>query len=159
MAGNGVAPEDAWDHLSRVPDFQGISRTEFNELIDWMIQDNSMILTSGLLILGPQAERRFGRRNFMELYAVFSSPQSYTVQSADGRPLGTLSQDFVDGLVDGVSCFLLGGRAWLVNFTNHSERTVQVASLHATASQHGRLPATVSRLRLVSEDSGRAMFC
>jgi ATP-dependent Lhr-like helicase len=50
------------------------------------------------------------------------------VQSADGRPLGTLSQDFVDGLVDGVSCFLLGGRAWLVNITNHSERTVQVAS-------------------------------
>ena len=128
LAGNGVAPEDAWDHLARVPDFQGISRSEFNDLIDWMIQDNSLILTSGLLILGPQAERRFGRRNFMELYAVFSSPQSYTVQSTDGRPLGTLSQDFVDGLVDGVSCFLLGGRAWLVNFTNHSERAVQVAS-------------------------------
>ena len=128
LAGNGVSPEDAWQHLSSVPDFRGISRKEFDDLIDWMIHDNSLILTSGLLVLGPQAERRFGRRNFMELYAVFSSPQSYTVQSADGRPLGTLSQDFVDGLVDGVSCFLLGGRAWLVNFTNHSERTVQVAS-------------------------------
>lgn len=128
LAGNGVAPSDAWDHLSTVPDFQGISRDEFDQLIDWMIQDNSLILTSGVLVLGPQAERRFGRRNFMELYAVFSSPQSYTVQTADSRPLGTLSQDFVDGLVDGVSCFLLGGRAWLVNFTNHSERTVQVAN-------------------------------
>ena len=128
LAGNGVSPEDAWQHLSHVPDFRGISRKEYDDLIDWMIQDNSLILTSGLLVLGPQAERRFGRRNFMELYAVFSSPQSYTVKSADGRPLGTLSQDFVDGLVDGVSCFLLGGRAWLVNFTDHSERVINVAS-------------------------------
>ena len=128
LAGNGVSPEDSWQHLSHVPDFRGISRKEFDDLIDWMIQDNSLILTSGLLVLGPQAERRFGRRNFMELYAVFSSPQSYTVKSADGRPLGTLSQDFVDGLVDGVSCFLLGGRAWLVNFTDHSERVINVAS-------------------------------
>jgi len=128
LAGNGVSPEDAWEHLSTVPDFRGISRDEYDQLIAWMIQDNSLILTSGVLVLGPQAERRFGRRNFMELYAVFSSPQSYTVQTADNRPLGTLSQDFVDGLVDGVSCFLLGGRAWLVNFTNHSERTVHVAN-------------------------------
>ncbi len=128
LAGSGVSPEDAWHHLSSVPDFRGISRKEFDDLIDWMIQDDSLILTSGLLVLGPQAERRFGRRNFMELYAVFSSPQSYTVKSADGRPLGTLSQDFVDGLVDGVSCFLLGGRAWLVNFTDHSERVINVAS-------------------------------
>ena len=128
LAGNGVSPEDAWQHLSHVPDFRGISRNEYDDLIDWMMQDNSLILTSGLLVLGPQAERRFGRRNFMELYAVFSSPQSYTVKSSDGRPLGTLSQDFVDGLVDGVSCFLLGGRAWLVNFTDHSERVINVAS-------------------------------
>jgi hypothetical protein len=33
------------------------------------------------LLIGPKAERRFGRRNFMELYAVFSSPQSYSVQT------------------------------------------------------------------------------
>ena len=35
-------------------------------------------------------------------------------------------QDFVDGLVDGVSCFLLGGRAWAVFHVVHNDRTVVV---------------------------------
>ena len=62
----------------------------------------------------------------MELFAVFSSPQSYTVQTSTGQPLGTLNQDFVDRLVDGVSCFLLGGRAWAVLEVRHYDRRVVV---------------------------------
>ena len=126
LAGNGVSPSDAWDHLSTVPDFQGILKDEFDRLIDWLIQDNALILVSGLLVLGPTAQRRFGRKNFMELYAVFSSPQSYSVHTAADQPLGTLGQDFVDGLVEQVSCFLLGGRAWAVTRINHQDRIVKV---------------------------------
>jgi ATP-dependent Lhr-like helicase len=62
----------------------------------------------------------------MELYAVFSSPQSYTVETADGRGLGSLNQDFVDRLVEGVSGFLLSGRAWTVLRVVHGERRIQV---------------------------------
>jgi ATP-dependent Lhr-like helicase len=83
-------------------------------------------LVSGLLVLGPTAQRRFGRKNFMELYAVFSSPQSYSVHTACDQPLGTLGQDFVDGLVEQVSCFLLGGRAWAVAQISHQDRVVKV---------------------------------
>ncbi len=126
LASNGVSPTDAWNHLNSVPDFQGISRDEFDRLIDWLIQDNALILVSGLLVLGPTAQRRFGRKNFMELYAVFSSPQSYAVHTATDQPLGTLGQDFVDGLVEQVSCFLLGGRAWAVTHINHQDRVVKV---------------------------------
>lgn len=126
LAGNGISPTDAWNHLQTVPDFQGISKGEFDRLMDWLIQDNALILVSGLLVLGPIAQRRFGRRNFMELYAVFSSPQSYSVHTASDQPLGTLGQDFVDGLVEQVSCFLLGGRAWSVTQISHSDRMVKV---------------------------------
>ena len=83
---DGVTPEAAWGHLRQISDFRGIDRAEFDRLIDWMIQDQSLVLASGRLMLGPKAERRFGRRNFMELYVVFSSPQTYTVQTQDGRP-------------------------------------------------------------------------
>ena len=92
-------------------------------------------LASGRLVLGPKAERRFGRKNFMELFAVFSSPQTYTVQTASGRPLGSLSQAFVDRLVDGVSSFLLGGRAWAVLQVRHDDRRVVVE-----AAPRGRQP-------------------
>jgi len=135
LAGNGISPSDAWSHFQTVPDFKGISKEEFDRLIDWLIADNSMILVSGVLVLGPTAQRRFGRRNFMELYAVFSSPQSYAVHTAADQPLGTLGQDFVDGLVEDVSCFLLGGRAWAVTFIDHKERVVKV-----TTAPRGKQP-------------------
>jgi ATP-dependent Lhr-like helicase len=135
LAENGIPADKAWVHLSGVPDFQRISRDEFDRLIEWMIQNGSLLLVSGRLILGPQAERRFGRRNFMELYAVFSSPQSYNVETVNRQIIGTLTQDFVDGLVDGVSCFLLGGRAWAVFHVVHKDRLVVV-----TPAPRGRQP-------------------
>ena len=126
LANDGITAEAAWSHLSRVPDFRGITRDEFDRLIAWMLQDGSLVLASGQLTLGPKAEKRFGRRNFMELYAVFSSPQSYAVQTQAGQPLGTLNQSFVDQLVDDVSCFLLAGRPWVVLQIQHDERRVIV---------------------------------
>ena len=126
LASNGVSAEDAWCHLSQVPDFQGVERSEFDRLVEALLRDDSLRLASGRLVLGPASERRFGRRNFMELYAVFSSPQTYTVQTAGGQPLGSLNQDFVDRLVDGVSTFLLGGRAWAVLRVQHDDRRVVV---------------------------------
>lgn len=91
-----------------------------------MLRDGSLVRTSGRLVLGPKAERRFGSRNFMDLYAVFSSPQTYAVVTVAGQPLGTLTQAFVDRLVEGTSCFLLGGRAWQVVFVRHDERQIRV---------------------------------
>jgi len=91
-----------------------------------MIQDASMVHSSGLLSIGPKTERRFGRRNFMELFAVFSTPKTYTVVALAGHSVGSLSQDFVDRLVCDVSSFLLGGRPWAVMQINHDDRRVVV---------------------------------
>ena len=126
LADNGVPPEQAWAHLSQLPDCRGLHRAEFERLIAWMLRDQSAVLLDGRLLIGPKAERRFGRRNFMELYAVFSSPQSYNVETRNGQPLGTLTQGFVDRLAEGVSCFLLGGRAWSVLRIAHDERRLVV---------------------------------
>ncbi len=126
LASEGIGIEDAWTHLARVPDFRDITRAEYDRLVAWLLQKQAFVLASGRLVLGPEAEKRFGRKNFMELFAVFSSPQSYTVQTVAGQPLGTLNQDFVDRLVDGISSFLLGGRAWAVIRIQHDDRRIVV---------------------------------
>ena len=126
LADDTLTVEKAWNHLSQIPDFKGIGRAEYDKLIDWLVRDHALLISSGRLVLGTKAERIFGRRNFMELFAVFSSPQSYSVQTADAKPLGTLNQDFVDRLVDGVSSFLLGGRAWAVIRIQHDDRRIIV---------------------------------
>ncbi len=126
LATGGITIEAAWQHLTRLPDFRGICREEFDRLIGWMIRDDALVLSSGLISLGPKAEKRFGRRNFMELFAVFSTPKTYTVVTLAGQSVGSLSQDFVDRLVNDVSTFLLGGRPWAVMQINHDDRRVVV---------------------------------
>lgn len=50
----------------------------------------------------------------------------YRVESEGGGDLGSLEQGFVDGLVEGMSSFLLAGRAWAVEQVSHADRTVRV---------------------------------
>lgn len=127
LAGDGATPRDLWQHLQRVPDFSKITKAEFERLIQHMLDGMWLHTASGLLLLGPKTERKFGRKNFMELYAVFSSPQNYTVM-AGTKSLGTLQQEFVDRLVEAISTFLLGGRAWSVQHINHKDREIKVVS-------------------------------
>ncbi len=123
----GISSPDCWAQLSIIPDFAGISQSEFDFLIQHMIQKDFLFSADGLLSLGNQAEKVFGCRNFMELYAVFSSPQLYQVQTSSGYTIGSLEQAFVDKLVPEVSSFLLGGRPWVVSLVNHDNRTVVVS--------------------------------
>jgi ATP-dependent Lhr-like helicase len=121
-----ISPERCWEQLSRVPDFRAIERHEFDAVLEHMKREDFLYESGGLLSMGQKAERRFGKKNFLELYAVFSSPVLYRVVTQAGRDLGSLEQDFVDRLVDQMSSFLLGGRAWTVERVSHEDRAVVV---------------------------------
>ena len=122
----GIGRERAWEQLSRVPDFRGVELAEYDEMIAYMLRRAFLFEAGGLLSLGERAERVYGRRNFMELYAVFSTPQFYRVLTTAGNEIGVLEQDFVDDLVADMTSFLLGGRAWLVSGISHQDRVVTV---------------------------------
>jgi ATP-dependent Lhr-like helicase len=126
QAHGGISIERCWELLHRVPDFRGISEQEYRALVDHMKREDYLFESGGLLSMGQQAERVFGKKNFMELYAVFSSPVLYRVETEAQREVGSLEQNFVDGLVEEMSTFLLAGRAWLVVSLNHAERLVRV---------------------------------
>ena len=121
-----ISAEQCWQQLSVVPDFSGIKRSEFEKLIAYMVRENFLFLSQGLFSIGDKTEKTFGRRNFMEIYAVFSSPQLYKVSTEAGYVIGSLEQNFVDKLVEEMSSFLLSGKAWVVNYINHEDRTVKV---------------------------------
>jgi len=151
LARGGVAANAGWEMLSRVPDLSGISREEYDAVIEHMIAEDFLYAagggpTGGVLAMGDAAEKAYGRYNFMELYAVFSSPRRYTVATLGGRSLGSLEQDFVDGLEVG-ACFLLAGRPWQVVLIHHRDRliSVQPAARGAEPSWGGFAPQFVSR--------------
>ena len=122
----GVPTSDAWRLLSRIPDVSGITRAEFDLVLAHMRTRDFLFETDGLLTMGRRAERIYGKKNFLELYAVFSSPVYYRVQLPGGSDIGYLEQGFVDRLVEQMSSFLLGGRAWLTRLVDHRNRVIKV---------------------------------
>lgn len=132
----GVTRDNAWDQLARVPDLSGVSRADFDEVVDYMLRRDFLYESSALLSMGDRAERVYGKKNFMELYAVFSSPEYYRVFAQGGKEIGYLEQQFVDSLVEEMTSFLLGGRAWLVHEISHKQRTVTVV-----AAPRGKKPS------------------
>lgn len=120
-----ISADTAWGQLSRVPDFKGISRAELEGLIAHLVGHEFLFESAGMLSLGERAERMFGRKNFAELYAVFSAPVMYRVW-AGSQEIGSIEPNFVERLVEGMSAFILGGRAWVVDKLMHTDREVHV---------------------------------
>ncbi|MCC9307569.1 DEAD/DEAH box helicase [Kitasatospora sp. RB6PN24] len=69
----------------------------------------------GLLFIGPEAERRFGHRHFMNLTAVFTAPPQFTVLHGRAQ-IGQTDPDLLTEKVDGPRRLLLAGRSWLVTY-------------------------------------------
>lgn len=79
----------------------------------------------GLLFMGPEAERRFGRRHFIELTASFTAPPQFTVLS--GRTeIGQTDPSVLTEERPGPRRLLLGGRSWQVNFIDWKRKRVFV---------------------------------
>ncbi len=127
LQATSISPGDIWAQLGTIPDFKGIRKAEFDRLIKHMLKTNYLYLTGGLLAIGTESEKAFGRKNFMALYAVFSSPQQYEVYTAGDQPIGSLEQKFIDTLTPEISCFLLGGRAWIAQSIDRDRRKIVVA--------------------------------
>ncbi len=123
-----ISAERCWSRLQRVPDFSSICEAEFLALVAHLKAQDFLLESGGLLSIGQKAERVFGRKNFLELYAVFTSPQLYRVETASGQVVGSLEQGFVNRLVEEMSSFLLGGRAWKVDKICHSDRVLRVSA-------------------------------
>jgi ATP-dependent Lhr-like helicase len=121
-----ISAERIWAILALVSDYVGIAKAEFEDLVREMREADYLFETGGLLSFGLRAEREFGRKNFMELYSVFSSPVLFRVRTASGRDVGSLEQAFVENLVEGMTSFLLAGRAWVVEAVLCSEKIVRV---------------------------------
>ncbi|MFD6311580.1 DEAD/DEAH box helicase [Streptomyces nigra] len=79
----------------------------------------------GLLFVGPEAERRFGKRHFIELTASFTAPPQFTVLS--GRTeIGLTDPSVLTEERPGPRRLLLGGRSWQVTYIDWTRKRVFV---------------------------------
>ncbi|WP_330232096.1 DEAD/DEAH box helicase [Nocardia sp. NBC_00508] len=79
----------------------------------------------GLLHVGPEAEKRFGRRHFLELTAAFTAPPQFTVL-AGRQEIGHADASVLTDDRPGPRLLLLAGRSWRVTYIDWNRKRVFV---------------------------------
>ncbi|MBF0234082.1 MAG: DEAD/DEAH box helicase [Desulfamplus sp.] len=130
-----VTPTLLWDQLHQAYCFSEISREKFNQFIAFLLSKDFLHDDGRMYSLGLKAEDAFGRKNFMEIYSVFSTPLEFKVIGLSGDIIGTLQWDFLEKLMEESSAFYLAGKAWLVDRIEWSTKCVKVISAPA-----GKIP-------------------
>jgi ATP-dependent Lhr-like helicase len=101
-----------------------------DEVIDHLLAERYLIDGgAGMLSIGDVAEAELGRRHFMELLAVFTSPPLFSVRH--GRlEVGLVPDEALflrpPGGDRGSTVLLLGGNNWLVSHVDWRRRVIQV---------------------------------
>jgi ATP-dependent Lhr-like helicase len=117
--------------------FSSIRDERLQQLVETMLERDILYEADGLLSLGQRGERLYGRKNFFELYAVFTAPPLMRVQHGK-EDVGYIQALFVSmhDRNKGPLAFRLSGRAWEVVQVDWSKSV-----LHVRPAEHGLVPS------------------
>jgi len=112
-----------------------------DEIAEWLVETGHLEHDGGMLFIGPETERRYGRRNFMELLAVFAAAPEFTVTHGR-REVGSADPLMLIRKVDGPRLLALGGRAWRVTHIDWTRQRCYVEPVDRPARSlwQGALP-------------------
>ena len=90
-------------------------------IIAHLVSSGFLEQDGGMLFIGPEAEKRFGHRHFMDLTAVFTAPPQFTVLSGRNE-IGQLDPMILVEPREGPRLVLLGGRTWRITWIDWKRR-------------------------------------
>jgi ATP-dependent Lhr-like helicase len=133
---NGVSRHRVREWIGGAAPFSTLTADDLQTLIDTMVERDILHEADGLLSLGLQGEKRFGRKNFFDLYAVFDAPSALRVMHG-GQEVGVVQSLFVRSAFSkgAGACFRLGGRSWQIRDVDWGRGTCSV-----TPAASGRVP-------------------
>jgi ATP-dependent Lhr-like helicase len=109
-----------------------------------LVEQGYLDSDGGMLFIGPEAEKRFGRIHFRDLTAVFTAAPEFTVLS--GRTeVGRADSMLLTERVTGPRLLLLGGYSWRVTWID-KRRRCHVEPADGGARPAGSAPAPASCL-------------
>ena len=135
---------------------------EAERIVDGLLARGILDEDSGMLFVGPEAERRYGRRHFMELMSVFTSAPQVTVLHGRAE-IGTVDPMVLVTKVTGPRRLALAGRAWTVTAVDWPRHLAYVEPaegaglarwLGASTPLAGRLVDAIRRVLLGSLPDG-----
>ena len=117
--------------LGEMPAFRAMALDHLDGIIEFMLSRGMLYDEGGLLSIGVEGERAFGRRHFMELMSVFTSEPLFSVRH--GRTeLGLVHPLSFQVRRGGPVVLLLAGRSWEVSHVDWNHR---IACVKATTEK------------------------
>ncbi|MEU4710570.1 DEAD/DEAH box helicase [Nocardia salmonicida] len=90
-------------------------------ILHHLVEQGHLDADGGLLHIGPAAEKRFGKRHFLDLTAAFTAPPQFTVL-AGRQEIGHTDPSILTDDRPGPRLLLLAGRSWHVTYIDWSRR-------------------------------------
>jgi ATP-dependent helicase Lhr and Lhr-like helicase len=110
LQNNGIKQEDAWNILSRSYCFSQIKKLQYNELVQYMLENDFLRNIDGEIVTGDLTEKFYLGANWQKLFAVFNSGPLYEVFNEKNH-VGNLDCGFVESM-EIPFFFVLGGLEW-----------------------------------------------
>jgi ATP-dependent Lhr-like helicase len=130
-----VTTDTLWRQLHQAWCFSEITQEKFYQFVGFLKTKEFLHDDGGVFSIGLEAEKVFGRRNFMEIYSVFSTPTEFEVIGLSGDVIGTIEWEFLEKLLEDNAAFYLAGTAWSVERIEWNKKRVMV-----TQATGGKVP-------------------
>jgi ATP-dependent Lhr-like helicase len=111
MQEQGSASHGWWSWLEGCAAFRDVSVEERETIVRHMVKSDILVDADARLALGARGEKLYGSRNFLELYAVFSTPRVMRVMHGQTE-VGVVDAPFLQDKEQKVPNFVLAGRPW-----------------------------------------------
>ena len=111
--------------LGEMPAFAEMARGHLDDIVEFMLSQGILFEEEGMMSLGTEGERAFGRRHFMELMSVFTSAPLFSVQHGRAE-LGLVHPLSFQVRREGPAVLLLAGRSWEVSQVDWERRVAYV---------------------------------
>jgi ATP-dependent Lhr-like helicase len=121
----GIIAQDIEGWIGKMPGFLKIPDKELSSVVEYMKVNGTLHSDSGVLGIGSAGERAFGKKNFMELFSVFTSPPMVKVFHGK-QELGEVHQITFAVKEDGPSLLTLGGRSWKTKYIDWPRKIAYV---------------------------------
>lgn len=123
---NGGLSRGGWrDWVAGMPGFRALPSGTLDAIERHLLDEAFLFDDGGLLSFGPEGERSFGGRKFLELLSVFSSDPLFAVRYGS-KDVGRVDPASFQLAREGAAVILLGGRPWRVTQLDPKERIAWV---------------------------------
>jgi ATP-dependent Lhr-like helicase len=113
MQEQGSATHGWWTWLEGCAAFRKVSAAERESIVRHMVENDILVEADARLALGERGEKLYGAKNFLELYAVFSTPRVLRVMHGQSE-VGVVDASFLQDKEQKVPNFVLAGRPWRI---------------------------------------------